>query len=363
MKKTYIFRIVSFFAVIFIFIININFESEQVSSIDNRQLMEISQIGDGDITINIEKYLTDRIGFRTNIINLYTKGMDRLLGEMIHPNYQNGKEGYIFPKASKEVYNGEFQEVFSDFILSLQNYCKERGIDFLYTLEPTKSVVYREYLPAGYNLERRNTEYLLSLLEEKNINYLDNTVVLERAKEAGIQVFDKKYDANHWNHTGAVIGISEILNRLNQMDGRVSLFDISKFEMENHKNTSLPVSYFEIDEDTAQFNLIEDNIENVEYDKDSIEISSKYKNFQWYRNPDNTDAPKILVFAGSYFNSKDKYMTQSFSEYVKVHNYHNVINYDYYIEMFDPDIVLFESTEYTHTSNYFPVEAMKDVIK
>lgn len=40
---------------------------------------------------------------------------------------------------------------------------------------------------------------------------------------------------------------------------------------------------------------------------DKIKISSQYMTFAHYKNESNKDAPKILVFAGSYFNVKDKF--------------------------------------------------------
>ncbi len=47
---------------------------------------------------------------------------------------------------------------------------------------------------------------------------------------------------------------------------------------------------------------------------------------------------------------------------MKIHNYRNVIDYEYYINIYNPDIILFESTEYTHKDYYFPLEEMKNKI-
>ncbi|MBU5483288.1 alginate O-acetyltransferase [Clostridium sp. MSJ-11] len=360
MKKIHLFRIVLFLFIIALPIINMNLKPNQVSSIDNRELIDFSEIFlQGSVTENTENYIEDRIGFRTEMVNVYTKGMDLLFDEMIHPSYQYGKDGYIFQKLQENKLDKKFQEIYSDFILNFQNYCTDRDIKFLYAVEPSKATVYSEFLPEGYNYDNKNLSYFLSLLKNKNINYLYTREALMDAKDSK-QVFDKKYDAGHWNETGAIIGISSILDRLHDLDSGVDKFDINKYEAVEYTNTTLPASYFPIDEKTTHYNLKKNNSVYVTDFNNEIKISEKFRSFAHYKNPNNKDAPKILIFGGSYFQGREKFLTESFSELVMIHNYHNVIDYDYYINIFNPDIVLFESTEYTHSNYYFPVDEMKN---
>ncbi len=93
------------------------------------------------------------------MVNVYTKAMDILFDEMIHPSYQYGKDGYIFAKLKENETDREFQEVYSNFILNFQNYCIDRGIKFLYATEPSKTTIYSEFLPQGYNYNNGNLEY------------------------------------------------------------------------------------------------------------------------------------------------------------------------------------------------------------
>ncbi|ENK0839333.1 alginate O-acetyltransferase [Clostridium botulinum] len=362
MKKIHFFRMILFLFIIAFPTFNMNLKNNQVSDIDNRKLIEFSEIFSGEnITHNIEDYIGDRIGFRTQMVNVYTKAMDILFNEMIHPSYQYGKDGYIFPKLKENETDKEFQEVYSDFILNFQNYCKDRGIKFLYAADPSKTTVYSEFLPDGYNYNNENFKYFLSLLKDKNVNYLYTGEALMEDKNSK-QVFDKKYDANHWNETGAIIGISSILDRLNDLDSRVDKFDINKFEPVEYTNTTLPVSHFRINEKTTHYNLKKDNSLSITDFRNEIKQSKQFTYFANYKNPNNKDAPKILIFAGSYFQGRDKFFTENFSEVIRIHNYHNVIHYDYYINVFKPDIVLFESTEYTHLDHYFPVDKMKNTV-
>ncbi|MGG7213270.1 alginate O-acetyltransferase [Clostridium nigeriense] len=362
MKKINIIKITIFISIIMIPIFTFNLKKNQISEIDNRMLTDIEDIFNGQsVKVNIESYINDRIGLRTSLVNIYTKSMDVLFDEMVHPNYQYGKDGYVFSKVSENEFNPEFQEVYADFIEKFEDYCISRGIGFLYAVEPSKEVVYTEYLPEGFNYSNENLDYFLKLLSEKNVNFTNNVDNLLKYKNE-ILLYDKEYDARHWNETGAIVGISNILEDLNFIDNRIGNFDINNYEVVESVNGKLPNSNFDINEKTIKYNLINDNSKMVNDFNAELRLDENYHNFSYYKNDDNRNGPKILIFAGSYFNDKEKFLTNKFSELIKIHNYRNVIDYEYYINIFNPDIVLFESTEYTHMNYYFPLNGMKNKI-
>lgn len=361
MKKINMLKIIMFLFIILVPIVTFNLKKDVVSEIDNRKLMNIEDIFTGDdLTKGIEGFIDDRIGLRNKMVNAYNRSMDTLFDEMVHPNYQYGQDNYVFFKVSENKVDKEFQEIYSSFIKGFQEYCESRGIGFLYTVEPSKTTVYEENLPKGYVYNNENLNYFISLLNDKEVNYLDNSETLINAKK-DTQVFDKKYDAGHWNETGASIGISAMLDRLNELDNRVGSLDLNNFEKVSFINETLPVSYFYINEETIHYNLIKNNSILVEDLESEVVRDNNYRSFSNYKN-NNEDGPRLLIFAGSYFNGKEKFLTENFSEIMKIHNYKNVIDYEYYINIFKPDLVLFESTEYTHSDNYFPREMMKNKI-
>ena len=56
-----------------------------------------------------------------------------------------------------------------------------------------------------------------------------------------------------------------------------------------------------------------------------------------------------------------KFLLNSFDEYIQIHDYQNIINFKYYFDIFKPDIVVFETAEYTLNSNqYYDYEGMKN---
>ncbi|MGY5238361.1 alginate O-acetyltransferase [Clostridium tertium] len=438
MKINNLIKLGAFLLIIIIPVLFMNLKSDQVSYIDNRSLMNFEDIfSNKDVFNNIKSYVDDRIGFRTEMVDIYAKVMDKAFNEITHPRYEYGKDGFIMSKAEENEFDPEFMEIYSDFIKEFQKYCNDRDIKFLYAVEPRKELIYPEYIKKGYNYENKDIEYFLELLEEKNINYLNNIETLREAKEKGVALdilktgylnsgdiemvelfenegmlyksddlielkeaedvgesdeivefgkpnmhlnnqsaedskneivdsrgllYDKEYDARHWNETGAIIGISAILDRLNLLDSKVGTFDISKYEAKDYINDTLVASNFEINEKTTHYNLIEDNSIYIEDLENEIKRNESFRNFTHYKNEANPDAPRILIFAGSYFDDKEKFLTESFSELMKIHNYRNVLDYEYYINIFNPDIVLFESTEYTHFDFYFPDDEMEDKV-
>lgn len=438
MKINNLIKLGAFLLIIIIPVLFMNLKSDQVSYIDNRSLMNFEDIfSNKDVFNNIKSYVDDRIGFRTEMVDIYAKVMDKAFNEITHPRYEYGKDGFIMSKAEENEFDPEFMEIYSDFIKEFQKYCNDSDIKFLYAVEPRKELIYPEYIKKGYNYENKDIEYFLELLEEKNINYLNNIETLREAKEKGVALdilktgylnsgdiemvelfenegmlyksddlielkeaedvgesdeivefgkpnmhlnnqsaedskneivdsrgllYDKEYDARHWNETGAIIGISAILDRLNLLDSKVGTFDISKYEAKDYINDTLVASNFEINEKTTHYNLIEDNSIYIEDLENEIKRNESFRNFTHYKNEANPDAPRILIFAGSYFDDKEKFLTESFSELMKIHNYRNVLDYEYYINIFNPDIVLFESTEYTHFDFYFPDDEMEDKV-
>lgn len=65
------------------------------------------------------------------------------------------------------------------------------------------------------------------------------------------------------------------------------------------------------------------------------------------------------MFQGSYYIGMGcKFFENAFSEYAAVHDYQNVIDLDYYFNVFTPDCVIFEVAQYTFIETYFSIGRM-----
>src|SRR5699024_5677544 len=100
-------------------------------------------------------------------------------------------------------------------------------------------------------------------LEEYEVNYITNEELLKE-KSRTEQVYNVKYDAGHWNDLGAFYGTNHILEKVSEYFPEVKPRDISEFEVTEVKQTSLPVSHFEIDEKVPVFtDKNQANIEDI----------------------------------------------------------------------------------------------------
>lgn len=206
-------------------------------------------------------------------------------------------------------------------------------------------------MPNGYNYYDYRISYLKSKLDELGVNYLDNTDLLINKSETN-QVFNIKYDAGHWNDTGAFFGINNIYAKLQEDGINVEFLDINDYKIEYKKEDKLPVSDFEIEDYVPTYSLVKtDYIRNLRYNKE-IELNNSFKYYIETYNPTIKNY-KLLFFRGSYMNEKEKFISSQFERAYFVHNYDNCINFDYYYNISKPDIVLFESVEYAIGERYF----------
>lgn len=336
-----------------------NHKPNQISELDNTSLMEWHEVTSGPFTEKFEQYVTERIGLRNSMIDKYINLNDRLFHILEHPTYTYGRDGYVFFNMPNEKNNPSYLKAFASFINRMEKYLTDNDIYFLYCINPNKTQVYADYLPAGANLTFARQKLLAEYLDKYNINYIDNTdLLVEASKETA--VFDKKYDAGHWNENGAYIGINNILTTLSLSFPDIPVNTLSDYNITEVVREKLPLSNFVINEPSLYFERNNAEAVDVTADDTDIILDENYRDYSHYINPEHPELPKILVFRGSYFLGKEKFMNESFSESVFVHSYYNIFNLQYYVEKFKPDIVLFESVEYATINKYFPKDMLKN---
>ncbi len=362
MKKiTSIFSIVVFFSLIILPIVFFNFKPNSVSMIDNRVLIENPFKLEGDLTDNIEKYVNDRIGFREEIITANTVLNDRFFNEMSHPIYSYGKDGHVFG-AGITTKNGfsEYHEYFADMVKSIQIYCEDRGVPFVFVFNPAKPAVYSDKIRNGIIYNREWVTNFFTELDKRNVKYIDNTPVMIELREKGIDGFNKKYDANHWNDIGAFYGTNNVLNCLKKDFPSLHVNEETEFNKSSWLAKSLLVSKFPIKEEIPTYETT-NRVQSIAGSYQSIELNPGFRAFDYFVNEERKieSSPKVLSFQGSYMNGcGGKFFKNAFSEYIIVHDYQNVIDFPYYFNIFNPDCVVFEVAEYTFDNAYFNKERM-----
>ncbi len=336
-------------------------EEGAVSEIDNRTLTDLSRESD-DYSDMLDSYIQDRIGLRTEMITAFTTLNDVLFSEMIHPTYTYGEEGYVFFDYTDEIVDQEFIESFCQYLRMAQDYLETRGIPFLYCLNPAKTTVYARYLSDGYTYENKFNTAMLEALERYGVNYIENVSLLTE-KSMDEQVYNVKYDAGHWNDLGCYYGTNHLLSAVSSYFPAVTTLSMSDFDIGTKLETTLPVSRFAIHEEVPYFtNTL---LSQVTYLTDAyfdLQLNPSYRNFVYAVYSDST-LPDVLFFHGSYYNGeRTKFYQTSFHESIGIHNYENFLDLDYYVNIFEPDMVLLETAEYTTTRGYFSIETLNSKI-
>ena len=335
MKKLQIVFIALLFVLLALPLAFFNWEENVVSEIDNRQLTN-NPFGPNaepgaDLTASLESYVQDRIGFRDEMILGYTLLNDQLFHKMIHPLYEYGKDGYVFFKQKQNVQFGDYHIAFAEMLAEIQDYCQARDVPFLFVLNPEKTAVYPDKLRDGIHYDRSWVQQFEQKLDELGVNYIDNTQLLQDRRAGGEQVFNKVYNAGHWNDLGAFYGVNNILESLSGFFPSIQPNELSDFAVTETLQETLLSSQFPIHEYEPTFGRL------------------------------CAGAPKTLVFQGSYMNEMGfKFLQTGLGEYIYVHDYENLMDFDYYFNIFQPECVVVEVAEYTVNSGYFNAERVEN---
>ena len=341
-------------AILLIPVALMNHKKEQVSDIDNKSLTEWPGMGYSVVNnAEVSAYIDDRIGFREQAIELYTTLNDKLFDVMVHPLFMYGKEGHIFYKdpayiAAYQRLNTdeEYLDSFTDFLQETQNYLNEKNIKFLYFLCPDKKTIYSEYFPESIHANPANPsviEYMRKDLNEKGIEYIIPDQELLAAKQAAV-VYNKLYDATHWNENGAFVGHTLVDEKVQQWFDDVKPLNQSDYSVEMVNMDTLDIAKFPIDEDVPVYSRIED------YSADMTELLKPWMQcytdtfYTHYVNGAADNGRILLVFTDSYFQAHQKYYNNRFKEVYFVHrqNYEYV---QYFVNLVFPDMVIFETAE------------------
>jgi hypothetical protein len=335
-----------------------NLEKNAVSKIDNRMLSEFPK-RDVDFFQNFSNFYSDRLGYRNEIINSYTKMNDNVFGELVHPTYMYGQDGYVFFKVGRAEKDYDFMRSFAAYVRKVQDYCEDRNVPFIYMLNPSKITVYKDKLPKGFVLDNSRIDLLIQELDRLGVNYLYTADPLTERRKTE-EVFNVKYDAGHWNEYGAQYAVSLLFDKIREYYPNVQFAERDDYEITQKLETSLPVSNFAIKEYVPLLTHKHKTYDDDKKYADEIQIDKQNNHYR--HNTNNAlkgKAPKLLFFHGSYFlEDREKFVVNSFSESMAVHNYINLTNFDYYFSIENPDIVIFETAEYATTNTRFPMNLM-----
>lgn len=373
MRKIKMLFILAFFVVLLVPVVFMNYEKKAISKIDNRALavnpFDTAKKGKPIPHKNFENYVSDRIGFRNESIRNYITWNEKLFGVLIHPNYEYGKNGEVFfRRMSGECESREgYYDVFAKAVVNMKNYCKTRGIPFIFMFEPLKNSVLKEQIPKGINYDNSWTKVLFEKLQKKGVVVVDNTKILTEKTRKGERVFNKKFDSGHWNMLGAFYGINNVLKEMKLSKPQICLNKFEDFSISKIKERYLLLSKFQIDEYVPEFVSKKKKEISILNLYGEVDVHKQHRYFNYFINNSmlKQEGIRVLVFQGSNINNSHygawSLFANAFKEYIAVHDYQNVLNLDYYVNLFNPDYVIFETAENSCRNEYYDYEKMRSL--
>ncbi len=339
----------------------LNRQKEFVSEIDNRMLVEMPELFCEDFPRKMEEYIQDRIGFRDEMVNAYDRLHAAAFNQLSHPLYDYGRDGYVFSSMNGNQRFGDYHEQFARGMLRLQQYCQQRGVKFYLMFDPQKESIYTQYLPVGVHRDSVWVKQLMERFDELGVNYIDFTPLLKE-KSRTEQVYNVQYDAGHWNDLGHFYAAEALVDRLRRDFPDLAPLEKSQFDISTEVQTTLKQSEFAIHEETPVFTLKSEVKDITASYSGELEINPQFRSFAYQQNqlPEADKYPKLLVFQGSYWNRGRQFLASRASSYISVHNYQNIFNIEYYLNLFQPDAVVFDVAEYVLQDYYFSYDALQD---
>ena len=200
------------------------------NAVGNEQLAPLPELReeDGSFNVNIlnefSDYFADHFGFRHEMITLNDQLTGAAFKTLDSSSVLLGKNGWLFYKSTLEDYTGAKlftarQSYAAARVLGLmQEYCKQNGVDFYFTIAPNKNSIYGSQMPARYAAaSKRNVQLLEQQMQKQNVRYIDLFEVLSDSQEQLYYHLD-----SHWNMRGAQKAAQVLLRK---MKGAETKFD------------------------------------------------------------------------------------------------------------------------------------------
>lgn len=166
---------------------------------------------------DLSDYLADHIAFRHQLITLHSQLCGAVFGTLPNEDVLLGKDGWLYYTDTLADYQGvdllsQRQRYSAARVLALmEEYCQQRGVNFLFTIAPNKNSLYPEAMPARYHRSTQpgNAEGIAAYLAEMDVPYAD----LFQLFQSQDQVLYFRTDS-HWNNLGAALAGEAICNAL-----------------------------------------------------------------------------------------------------------------------------------------------------
>ena len=352
--------LILFLSVFAIPLILTDFSSGGVSDDENRNLAKFpSFLVDGKFnekfTTQFETWFMDHMGYRKQLIDYNAKMQYEVFGKMLSKsNYYLGRYGDVNYATDEMIMDYAHLNLRTEYEVAkignsyqkVSDWLSEKGIQFYYVQCWDKHSIYPEQFMASVNQigDISKTDQVINYLRE-------NTTVKELSlKETLIdnkkdyEVYSNWGDPTHWTHRGAYVGYKYIMQGINKYnDNRYKILEEEDYNI-LICDMGITLNGFIHEEDMLEtFSLKEPMADEV--DKSIMGQYADDERHSAWENPEVNNDTKLLLVCDSYINSfivED--FAESFSQVWLIWGDYTK-EMESMIEIYDPDIVIYECAE------------------
>jgi alginate O-acetyltransferase complex protein AlgJ len=301
-----------------------------------------------------DKYYSDHFGLR-ELFNEYYKLIKFKLGDSPSNDVTIGKDGWLFLGSIKKGYKkygdpmGDARNVnlysesdlkkFGTYMVALQKWLKDKGIEYVLVIAPNKHTIYFDKLPDYISKVNpySSTDQLVDYLKSHtNVPVVDLRKVLIEKKNEN-QLYYKT--DTHWNHYGANIAQYEIMLQIEKLfPGLISPeMVLLKQEVGGGGDLSSFMGVTDFTELQSQ-PIFHNTCNPVKYPKDAkpTDVHSFF-----------CDDQKLsaVIFRDSFFSALQPYFSRKFKRSTYISKMIDYSLLEKYVSSENPDIVIEEWVE------------------
>lgn len=221
---------------------------------ENRKLSEFPKLINENGEINLkffsmfEIYFAEHFAFRNELVSLDGKIQGKVFKTSANDSVIYGEDDWLYYSSTIADYSGKNimseRELknFQKTLAIVNEYLKEKNIQFVLTIPPNKNTLYGEHMP--YYLKTKvsdehNLFKVKDICDEEEILYAD---LYETLKNESETVYLKR--DSHWNNKGALIAYRSILDTLNNPYERYENVNANRNKNENGDLNKMLYSFY-----------------------------------------------------------------------------------------------------------------------